>query len=274
MQRVALFLLVGVLACGDDDGGTDSGGVDSGGVDSGSVDSGGDDSGGDDAGGDDAGGDDAGGDDAGADVDSATDAGPVCEGMTLGSCETDECLGCPAGGPAMNYLCTTSCESDEDCTNEDRPDCNQPEGGGTGICAPADFACAWGAICASPDTPIATPDGDVAIAELREGDLVYSVENDRVVVVPLARVSRTPVFHHHVMQVTLDNGEVLEISPGHPDADGVLFGDFAPGHDLGGVMVTNVREVPYEHEFTYDILPASESGTYFAGGAWIGSTLR
>ena len=31
--------------------------------------------------------------------------------------------------------------------------------------------------------------------------------------------------------------------------------------------------VPYAHDFTYDILPASDSGTYFAGGALVGSTL-
>jgi hypothetical protein len=31
--------------------------------------------------------------------------------------------------------------------------------------------------------------------------------------------------------------------------------------------------VPYEHPFTYDILPASSTGTYIAGGKLIGSTL-
>jgi hypothetical protein len=32
--------------------------------------------------------------------------------------------------------------------------------------------------------------------------------------------------------------------------------------------------IPYEHAFTYDILPASETGTYYAAGALIGSTLK
>jgi len=35
--------------------------------------------------------------------------------------------------------------------------------------------------CASPDTPIATPDGERPIAELREGDLVYSVDGGAIV---------------------------------------------------------------------------------------------
>jgi hypothetical protein len=34
-----------------------------------------------------------------------------------------------------------------------------------------------GGICASPDTPIATPDGDKPIASLHAGDLVYSVDH-------------------------------------------------------------------------------------------------
>ena len=32
--------------------------------------------------------------------------------------------------------------------------------------------------------------------------------------------------------------------------------------------------VPYQYERTYDILPRSSSGTYFAGGLQLGSTLK
>jgi hypothetical protein len=38
-----------------------------------------------------------------------------------------------------------------------------------------------------------------------------------------------------------------------------------PGERPGG---------PARHPFTYDILPDSESGAYYAGGALIGSTLK
>ena len=38
--------------------------------------------------------------------------------------------------------------------------------------------------------------------------------------------------------------------------------------------VLSAEMVPYTHDRTYDILPASDSGTYVAGGALIGSTLR
>jgi hypothetical protein len=39
------------------------------------------------------------------------------------------------------------------------------------------------------------------------------------------------------------------------------------------VRVVASSVVPYEHPFTYDILPDSDTGAYFAGGLLIGSTL-
>lgn len=40
-----------------------------------------------------------------------------------------------------------------------------------------------------------------------------------------------------------------------------------------GVVIVSANLVPYTHEATYDILPESDTGAYFAGGALIGSTL-
>jgi hypothetical protein len=128
-------------------------------------------------------------------------------------------------------------------------------------------------VCASPDTPIATPDGERPIVELAVGDLVYSVENDAVVAVPIARVNRAPVRDHHVVRVQLATGAVLEISPRHPTADGRTFGDLRAGDQLDQKVIVSVELVRYDHPFTYDIRPASETHTYFAGGALIGTTL-
>jgi hypothetical protein len=127
--------------------------------------------------------------------------------------------------------------------------------------------------CASPDTPIATPTGERAIAELRVGDLVYSVENQSIAVVPIARIGRTAVEHHQVVGLTLRDGRRLEISAGHPTADGRTFADLRAGGELDGHAIESLSLVPYAHPFTYDILPASETGTYFAADALIGSTL-
>jgi hypothetical protein len=128
--------------------------------------------------------------------------------------------------------------------------------------------------CAAPDTAIATPDGERPIASLAVGDLVYSVDHEQLTVVPIARVARTPAIGHHVVRVTLATGAVLEISARHPTADGRSFADLRQGAELDGLEIVNASVIPYAHAFTYDILPASDSGTYYAAGALIGSTLR
>jgi hypothetical protein len=128
-------------------------------------------------------------------------------------------------------------------------------------------------VCASPDTPIATPSGNRPIADLTVGDLVYSVDDDGIVLVPILRVGRTPVTNHRVARIRTADGRVLEISPGHPTADGRSFSDLRAGTRLDGVLVESMEMVPYVHAYTHDILPASKSGTYFAAGMLIGSTL-
>jgi hypothetical protein len=138
-----------------------------------------------------------------------------------------------------------------------------------GTCDKGCSAC----VCASPDTPIATPTGERPIAELGVGDLVYTVEGEAIVAVPILRVNRAPVHDHHVVRVRLATGAVLEISPRHPTADGRTFGDLRAGGVLDGKAIVSAELVPYGHPFTYDILPASKTHTYFAGGALIGTTL-
>jgi hypothetical protein len=130
-------------------------------------------------------------------------------------------------------------------------------------------------ICAAPDTPVATPSGERRIAELRAGDLVYSIEDSAIVAAPILRTGSTPVRGHRVLRVVLESGAVLELSPGHPTADGRRFDQLAPGSMLGETQrVRSVELIDYAHARTYDILPASSSGIYFAAGAPIGSTLR
>lgn len=127
--------------------------------------------------------------------------------------------------------------------------------------------------CAAPDTPIATPDGERAIAELRVGDLVYSVDAGQIVAVPIAAIRRTPVTDHRVVRVVLADGHTMEISPSHPLGDGRSFADLRAGERLGGHSLTAAALVPYRHTATHDILPASDTGTYFVHGVLVGSTL-
>lgn len=173
------------------------------------------------------------------------------------------------------------------------PGCNPLPNEGTGCELPSrtecfevcayNFACIDGtwrvlgpnhcSMCADPDTPIATPLGERRIADLVAGDLVYSADHDAIAVVPIARVNRTAVVGHFVIHVELANGRGFSMSAGHPTADGRTMGDLVPNGLLDDQVVESASVVAYEHPYTYDILPASDTGTYFAAGALVGSTL-
>jgi hypothetical protein len=200
--------------------------------------------------------------------------GEACDGSFPicldGNCSIPVCLG-PDCGPARGCCENTCCAIGELC-------CKIPGGpdGPPRCTAPVDGTCPMGCPmcpCASPGTPVATPSGERPIAELRAGDLVYSVHGDAIVAVPIERVSKNPVAGHYVLRIRLETGATLEVSAMHPTADGRTLALATPGSELGGVKVVTVDEVPYQHAFTYDILPASDTGTYFAAGALIGSTL-
>ena len=191
---------------------------------------------------------------------------PVCQTIDPPewACATPP-AGCPNPLPQAGEPCN---QPDLSCG----PSCEQPIRCQNGVWQWSQVECP---ICAAPDTPIATPSGERPIAELGVGDLVYSVEDAAIVIVPIVRVGSTAVARHRVVRLVLDSGSVLEMSPGHPTADGRLFSALAPGDALDlAHAVVSAEVVPYPYDRTYDILPASSSGAYFAGGALVGSTLR
>jgi hypothetical protein len=100
-----------------------------------------------------------------------------------------------------------------------------------------------------------------------------SIDHGHLAAVAIRETHRTPVTNHRVIEIVLRDGATLHISAGHPTADGRFFGQLRAGDWLGGGEVRSAAVVPYAHDATYDILPDSDTGTYFAGGALIGSTL-
>jgi hypothetical protein len=136
------------------------------------------------------------------------------------------------------------------------------------------LACSGGGVCASPDTLIETPRGEVPIAQLRPGDLVYSIHDNGIVSVPIAAVSSTPVTNHHVFRIEVEGGRAIEVSGPHPVLDGRRLDALSVGERLDGHAITGIERIPYRHGFTHDILPASDTGAYRSGGVWLGSTLR
>jgi hypothetical protein len=230
-----------------------------------------------------------------------------CAGKACG----DACTICEPGDKScVETAVVKACDRSGACVATSTPDCTQPascdlasvNSCGTGqaccavgrcgpvqtdqgMCEPADpmtggcMRCACETQpggcprCNSPDTPIATPEGERPIAELREGDLVLSMHAGKLVAVPVLATRSVQVFNHAVVRLVLDNGRTLEVSGSHPTGDGRRLDALRPGDALGGPRVQAIELVPYEHDRTYDILPASDTGTYLAGGALMGSTL-
>lgn len=131
-------------------------------------------------------------------------------------------------------------------------------------------------ICLALGTRISTPGGEVAVQELRVGDVVWTVDvNGARIAAPLVTVGSTPVpATHQIVHLILDDGRLVFVSPGHPTADGRHVGDLAAGDTLDGARIVSVDRAAYSGGATYDILPAGATGAYWANGVLLGSTLR
>jgi hypothetical protein len=130
-------------------------------------------------------------------------------------------------------------------------------------------------ICLARGTRIATPSGDVAVEDLEVGDLVWTLDAGARVAVPLVEIGSTPVpATHRVVQLRLSDGRAVDVSPGHPTADGRKVGDLRGGDGYDGAIVMSATLSPYSGGSTFDVLPAGASGTYWANGVLLGSTLR
>jgi len=64
------------------------------------------------------------------------------------------------------------------------------------------------------------------------------------------------------------------VSAGHPTADGRKVGELKAGDRYDGAVVTSAALVAYTGGATFDVLPAGATGTYWANGVLLGSTLR
>lgn len=179
-----------------------------------------------------------------------------------------KCVRAPDGCPSVQPQAGDACTSDGSYCGFD---CELPI-----VCA--NDVWQWGIencpICAAADTPVATPDGERPISELKPGDRVYSVDERGGVVVPVLRVGSAEVSSHSVIRVVLNSGRAIEMSPGHSTARGVPFSRLLAGEHLDELnTIVSVETRPYRQGRTYDILPASSTGAYFAAGALVGSTL-
>lgn len=130
-------------------------------------------------------------------------------------------------------------------------------------------------ICLAAGTFIDTPNGPVAVQNLRVAMLVWTVDKAGArVALPVIQVSKTVVpTTHRVVFLVLSDGRELHVSPGHPTTDGRTVGQLRAGDWFDGAIVRSAERVPYTELATYDLLPAGETGFYWANGILIASTL-
>ena len=131
-------------------------------------------------------------------------------------------------------------------------------------------------ICLAEGTLINTPEGMIAVQDLRVGDLVWTMNasGERVSASILKTSSVPAPAGHQILHVLLSDGRQLRASPGHPTVDGQMLGDVKAGNLLDGARVILIERLPYEGTATYDLLPSGDTGFYWANRILIGSTLN
>jgi hypothetical protein len=131
-------------------------------------------------------------------------------------------------------------------------------------------------ICLAAGTLIATPSGNVRVTDIKPGMLVWTATAAGArIAAPVLEVGSTQVPAGHLMvHFLMADGRELLASPGHRTADGRTLGSLAVGDSLDGSTITSWELVPYGGDRTYDLLPAGSTGSYWANGIQLSSTLR
>lgn len=164
-------------------------------------------------------------------------------------------------------------KGDDDCADAPKtPKCIIRGSSSTGVCGSK--SCEVGK-CLSSSSKIATPRGDINVTELKVGDMVWTTDTaGNRIVRPILKASHISVTNHRVVHLVLADGRTLDVSATHPAANGRMVGDLITGDTYNGSTVKSAMLKPYEGTATYDILPAGDTGFYFANGILMGSTLK
>lgn len=129
--------------------------------------------------------------------------------------------------------------------------------------------------CLSVADVIATPDGSIPVAQIKPGMSVWSTDSSgQRISVKVVRVHHTAVPASHLMvRLRLADGRGVLASLGHPLPDGAQISTLVVGQRFEGTTVVSDARVSYGSPYTYDLLPAGPTHTYFADGVLLGSTL-
>lgn len=130
--------------------------------------------------------------------------------------------------------------------------------------------------CLSANTHIDTPSGLIPVKDLQVGMAVWTTDKTghRVSGVIIKTSKMQVPQTHQMVQVILDDGRELYVSPGHPTSDGRIVGNLTANDLYDGARVVTVDRVVYGDTTTFDILPSGETGFYWANDILFDSTLH
>jgi Hint domain len=130
-------------------------------------------------------------------------------------------------------------------------------------------------ICLSRGTLIDTPDGPVAVEDLRLGDPIWTLDANgrRVAGTVIALGSTSAPANHRVIRLTLADGRSVTASPGHPLADGRTLGALAIGDAVAGSRVAGLESIAYDGGETFDLVASGPTGSYLSDGIPLDTTL-
>ena len=129
--------------------------------------------------------------------------------------------------------------------------------------------------CLSAQTLISTPNGSKIVKDLKIGMYVYTLNRrgDKIIA-PLTKTAKVSIpSDYMVSYILLSDNRELFASNAHPTADGRTIGELFAGDSLGGAQIIKRELVLYSDSFTYDILPAGDTGFYWANDIILKSTL-
>ena len=131
-------------------------------------------------------------------------------------------------------------------------------------------------ICLVKGTLIDTPQGQIPVEQLSKGMIVWTTDDsgNRIAKEIVETTSTIVPSSFKVIKIELNDGRTITASPGHPTAEGRAIADYQLGNELDGAQIVTMDYITYENSMTYDILPAGNTGYYWANGILLGSTLK
>lgn len=129
--------------------------------------------------------------------------------------------------------------------------------------------------CLPGDVLITTPIGSVPIKSLKVGDFVWTSDKSgrKVKSRIIQNCRRVVPKNHKIAHLILKDGRELFVSAYHPTITGKPVIGLNRGQFFDGSLVCSINVIPYKGKYTYDILPAGETGSYWANNILLGSTL-